>query len=358
MEKKTRAVKIGGVKIGAGFPVAVQSMTNTRTSDVKSTLAQIKRLEECGCEIVRCSVPDMDSAAAVLKIKRKIKIPLTADIHYDYRLAIEAIKNGADKIRINPGNIGSAEKVRLVVEAAKKARVPVRIGVNAGSLKPKTTYRLKASSGDKTADKMVQNLLEYIEFFEWLDFTDIVVSLKASDVPVTIMAHRLYSRLKDYPVHIGITEAGTELSGTIKSSVGLGILLNEGIGDTMRVSLTAEPEKEVYTAYRILDTLGIRKRGVEIISCPTCARTEVDVIRLAGQVEKMTINTAAVLKVAVMGCSVNGIGEAGHADIGVCGGKKIGIIFKSGKIVKKAAKKELLKYFDREIKKLIREKGK
>ena len=351
---KTREVKIGKVKIGGGNPVLVQSMTNTKTSNVKATVAQIKRLQKAGCEIIRVGVPDSKSARAIKTIKKQVKIPVVADIHYDYKLAVEAIKAGADKIRINPGNIGSADKVTKIIEAAKNKGCAIRIGVNAGSVKKinNSRFTIQNKSKNETANTMIENLMEYIEFFEMHDFTDIVVSLKASDVVSTIEAHRIYSKLRDYPVHIGITEAGTELGGIIKSSVGLGILLSEGTGDTMRVSLSAEPEKEVYAAYRILDALGIRKRGVEIISCPTCARTEIDVIGTAKRVEALTMNISKPLKIAVMGCSVNGPGEARHADIGVTGSGKLGIIFVKGKIVKKVNKKLLLKEFMKELKTL------
>ncbi len=352
----TNKVKIGKVTIGGGNPIAVQSMTNTKTANVKATVAQIQRLTSAGCEIVRCGIPDMESAQALKDIKKKIKIPLVADIHYDYRLAIESMKNGADKIRINPGNIGAAEKVQAVIEAAQKYKCAIRVGVNSGSLKAAENLKLKIESGNKTANTMVGSLMEHIEFFERLEFSDIVVSLKASDILTTFEAYKLFSKLRDYPTHIGITEAGTELGGVIKSSAGLALLLNEGIGDTMRVSLTAEPEKEIYVAYRILDALNKRKRGVDIISCPTCARTEIDVIKLAHDVEKMTMNVEKPLKVAVMGCSVNGPGEASHADIGVAGGRGIGLIFKKGKIIKKVKKAVLLKEFSKELKKSLRDK--
>lgn len=364
----TRIVRIGTVTIGGGCPVAVQSMTNTKTANVKATIAQIKRLEDAGCEIIRCGVPDADSAKAIKQIKKKIKIPLVADIHYDYRLAIEAIKNGADKVRINPGNIGGAEKVTAIIEAAKERDVAIRVGVNAGSLKPSQNSKLKSQNESKgrletrnskleTANAMVDSLLEYIDFFEMHDFSDIVVSLKASDVMTTVEAYKLFSKIKDYPMHIGVTEAGTELGGTIKSAAGLGILLYEGLGDTMRVSLTAEPEKEVYVAYRLLDALNIRKRGAEIISCPTCARTEIDVIKLAHDVEKMSFGIKKTVKIAVMGCSVNGPGEAAHADIGVSGGRGVGLIFVRGKIIKKVSKKRLLAEFRKELAKLVRGKN-
>ncbi|MEI7542894.1 MAG: flavodoxin-dependent (E)-4-hydroxy-3-methylbut-2-enyl-diphosphate synthase [bacterium] len=353
---KTRSVKIGSIIIGGGAPVAVQSMCNTKTKDVKATIEQIKRLTDLGCEIIRCGVPDMESALALDKIKSKIKIPLVADIHYDYKLAIASFKSGADKIRINPGNIGSQEKVKAIIDAAKEHKAAIRIGVNAGSLKTNATYHMTVSSGIEKVDKMVSSLMEHVEFFEKNDFKNIVVSLKAHDVPETLAAYRLFNKLRDYPLHIGITEAGTSLSGTIKSSVGLGILLNEGLGDTMRVSLTADPEEEIYAAYKILSTLGLRRVGVELISCPTCARTEINVIKLAKEVEKMTKNIKKPLKIAVMGCSVNGPGEAKEADLGVSGGRGIGLIFKGGEIIKRVPKKNLLKEFEKELKKLIKPK--
>jgi len=350
---KTRKVRIGSLHIGGGTPIRVQSMTCTKTKDINTTVRQIKSLESAGCEIIRVGVPDMDSAQAIAGIKKKINIPIVADIHYDYRLAIESIKAGADKIRINPGNIGSAEKVNLIINEAKKRKTAIRIGVNSGSLKQSTAAALKEKSGNKKADMMVASLLEYVSFFEKQDFYSIVVSLKASDVNTTVAAYRLFSQYRDYPMHIGITEAGTELGGLIKSSVGLGILLHEGLGDTVRVSLTAAPEKEVYAAYRILGDLGLRKRGVDIISCPTCARTEIDVISLAHKVEAMAIKINKPLKIAVMGCSVNGPGEAREADIGIAGGRGIGIIFKKGSMVKKVSKKDLLRVFENELGKIV-----
>jgi (E)-4-hydroxy-3-methylbut-2-enyl-diphosphate synthase len=348
----TRKVKIGNVTIGGGSPVVVQSMCSTKTRDVVRTVAQIKRLQDAGCEIVRCGVPDMESARALAKIRKKIEIPLVADIHYDYKLALAAIDGGADKIRINPGNIGSVEKVEAVIAAARRGKCAIRIGVNSGSLKENADFKLGEKSGNGRADRMVASLMEHVSFFESRGFRDIVISLKASDILTTIAAYKLAAKYTDCPAHIGITEAGTALGGIIKSSIGLGILLHEGIGDTMRVSLTEDPEKEVYTAYRILSALEIRKRGVDIISCPTCARTEIDVIKLAHRVEELTMNVEKPLKIAVMGCSVNGPGEASEADIGVAGGRGIGIIFRKGVIVKRVPKKELLKEFEKELKKI------
>lgn len=352
----TKVINIGGVKIGGKNPVLVQSMTNTDTKDIKATVAQIKNLEKAGCEIIRVSVPDYESARAIKQIKKKIKIPLVADIHFDYKLAIEAIKNGADKIRINPGNIGSDEKVLEIIKVAKKAKVPVRIGVNAGSLKKDIKYELKIKSSNDISNKMVASLMEHIEFFEKNNFENIVISLKAADVPATVEAYRLISKLRNYPLHIGITEAGTEKSGVIKSAVGLGILVYEGIGDTIRVSLSADPVEEVYTAYRILDAAGRRKHGVEIISCPTCARTEIDVIKLSRLVEDKTRYMKQPIKIAVMGCIVNGPGEAKEADIGITGSKNMAVIFKKGKIIKKINKKNVINEFLKEINKFIIQK--
>ncbi|MCE5300598.1 MAG: flavodoxin-dependent (E)-4-hydroxy-3-methylbut-2-enyl-diphosphate synthase [Spirochaetia bacterium] len=350
----TRKVRIGSMEIGGGNPVAVQSMCSTKTKDVKKTVAQIRRLQEAGCEIIRCGIPDMESAAALSKIKKDIKIPLVADIHYDYKLALAAIEHGADKIRINPGNIGSVEKLEAVIKAAKKAGIAIRVGVNSGSLKENAAFKLTHRSGNGRADRMVASLMESLGFFEKNGFRDIVISLKSSDIITTIDAYKLAAKYTDCPMHIGITEAGTELGGIIKSSIGLGVLLYSGLGDTLRVSLTAEPEKEVYAAYRILGALNLRRRGVEIISCPTCARTEIDVIKLAHRVEEMTMNVDKSLKIAVMGCSVNGPGEAREADIGVAGGRGIGLIFKKGIIIKRVPKNDLLKVFGSELNKLLK----
>jgi len=352
MSKMT--AKIGGIVIGGGNLIRVQSMTNTDTRNVKKTVAQIKKLEKAGCELVRVSVPDMESAVALKKIKSKINIPLIADIHFDHRLAIEAIKNGADKIRINPGNIGSEEKVKEIIKYAKNAKVPIRIGVNSGSLKKQVNYNLKIKSKNETANYMVASLMEYIEFFEKNDFYDLVLSLKSSEVEECVEAYRLADKLTDYPLHIGITEAGTEKSGVIKSSIGLGILLYDGIGDTIRVSLSADPVEEIYTAYRILDVTGRRKYGVEIISCPTCARTEIDVIKLAAKIEKLTLGISKPLKIAIMGCVVNGPGEAKNADLGISGSKNFGVIFKNGQIIKKVPKQKVIKEFEKELHKLLK----
>lgn len=347
--KKARKVKIGGVVIGGGAPVAVQSMTNTPTKNVAATVAQIKKLEKAGCEIIRVSIPDIKSAGALKKIKRAVKIPVVADIHYDYRLALMSLDNGADKIRINPGNIGSGNKVKEIISAAKANGAAVRIGVNAGSVKKNSNSRFRIPGENKTVKYMLENLLEHVEFFEKNRFKDIVISLKASDVLTTVEAYELFAKYRDYPLHIGITEAGTEVSGAIKSSAGLGILLYEGLGDTIRVSLSADPVREVFTAYKILGCLGLRKRGVEIISCPTCARTEINVIETAKKLEKELVDVEKPVKVAVMGCGVNGPGEAKHADIGVTGSGKYGIIFRKGRIVKKVEKQNLVAGFKKEL---------
>jgi len=334
---KTRKINIGGVVIGGGNPIAVQSMTNTDTRDLKGTVRQIKSLQEAGCEIVRVAVPDMESAKNLSKIKKAIDIPLVADIHFDWQLAIESIKQGIDKLRINPGNIGSAEKVRAVVKAAKSAGIPIRIGVNAGSLK--SAHAEKTACG--RAVKLVDSALEHVKILEDNDFFDIAVSLKASDVITTVEAYRLFAQKKNYPLHLGITEAGSLFRGTIKSSVGLGIMLNDKLGDTLRVSLTADPVEEVKAAYQILQSLDLRSTGIELISCPTCARCEVDLVKIVGEIETQLAKAHNLiakrpgrpLKVAVMGCVVNGPGEAKDADIGIAGGKKKGILFENGKVV-------------------------
>ncbi|MFC1501546.1 flavodoxin-dependent (E)-4-hydroxy-3-methylbut-2-enyl-diphosphate synthase [Elusimicrobiota bacterium] len=337
--KKTRKVKVGNVYIGGNSPITVQSMTNTDTRDVSATVNQIKRLEDAGCEIVRVAVANLDAAKKLGEIKSRINIPLVADIHFDYLLAIEAIKQGVDKLRINPGNIGSREKVETVVKAAKKAKIPIRIGVNAGSLKnihSAKTHRDRAKI-------LVDAALEHIKILESFKFYDTLVSLKASDIETTIEAYRLFSTKRNYPLHIGITESGSLLRGTIKSSVGIGILLNSGIGDTVRVSLTADPVEEVKTAYHILQSLGLRSTGVDIVSCPTCSRAEVDIIGIVDELEKRLLSIKSItskfekkpINIAVMGCVVNGPGEAKEADIGIAGGKNSGMLFKNGKIVKK-----------------------
>ena len=344
-----REINIGGVKIGGNNPVAIQSMCNTDTRDVKATVNQIKRLEEAGCEIIRVAVPDMEAAKAVADIKKLIKIPLVVDIHFDYRLAIECMKNGADKVRINPGNIGSEERVKAVVDMAKERQIPIRIGVNGGSLDKKLLQKY----GGVAADALVESALEHIEILDNLNFRDIVVSIKVSDVPVMLEAYRKFDKISDIPLHIGVTEAGTLRSGTIKSAVGIGALLSEGIGDTMRVSLTADPVEEIYAAFDILKILGLRKQGATLVSCPTCGRTQLDLINIATEVEKRISSINTPLKVAVMGCAVNGPGEAREADIGIAGGKGEGLIFKKGEILKKVPQENLVNELMKEIEGMI-----
>lgn len=343
--KKTKVVKIGNIKIGGGNPVAVQSMANTDTRDVKSTIKQIKELEKAGCEIIRVAVPDEKAAKAIGEIKKGIKIPLVCDIHFDYKLALESINQGADKIRINPGNIGSTDKVKQVVLACKKRKIPIRIGVNVGSLKTEIVKKY-----GRTPKGMAASALENIRILEGLNFRDIVISLKASDVLRTVEAYRMLSKKVNYPLHLGITEAGTPKSGIIKSSIGMGILLEEGIGDTLRVSLTENPVEEVRVAWEILKALNLRKRGPVLVSCPTCGRTEINLIKLANQVEKELLKIEKPIKVAVMGCVVNGPGEASEADIGIAGGKKAGVLFKKGKIIKTLPENKLLTELLKEIK--------
>lgn len=346
--KRTGQLTLGGLKIGGGAPVVVQSMTKTDTRDVSSTVSQIKRLESAGCEVVRVAVPDSDAAGAIRGIRERINIPIIADVHFDYRLALEAIENGADGLRINPGNIGNREKVREVVSMAKDKGIPIRIGVNAGSLEKDLLKKYK----HPTPKALVESAGRHIKILEDLKFREIKVSLKASDVLKTVEAYRLFSKAYRYPLHIGISEAGPAFQGTIKSAVGLGILLSEGIGDTMRVSLTADPVEEVKVAYEILKSLHLRQRGPEIISCPTCGRCQ---INIRGIVEKVEIGLAKIkkpLKVAVMGCVVNGPGEAREADIGIAGGKGVGILFRNGRVVKKIKESELLSVLMKEIEKL------
>ena len=329
--KKTKVIKVGDVLIGGDNPVIVQSMTNTPTSDINKTVRQIKKLEKAGCEIVRVSVPDEKSAKAIEKIKENIKIPVIADIHFSYKLAIMAIENGADGIRINPGNIGNTQRIKKIIDCAKFHSIPIRVGVNSGSIKKNILKKY----GSPTVDALVESCIENIRTLEKFNFTEIKVSLKSSNVLTTIESYKKISKIINYPLHIGITEAGTIKSGTIKSSVGLGILLYSGIGDTIRVSLSGDPVEEVFVAYKILNSLGIRKTGVEIISCPTCARTEINVSKLAEKLENKLENIKKHIKIAVMGCVVNGPGEAKEADIGVAGSKDSGVIFLKGKIVKK-----------------------
>ena len=326
LRMQTKEVKIGSVTIGGAHPVAIQSMTNTKTEDVAATVEQILRLEAAGCEIVRCTVPTMEAAKALKEIKKQIHIPLVADIHFDYKMAIAAIENGADKIRINPGNIGSEERVRAVVEKAKEYGVPIRIGVNSGSLeKP-----LLEKYGGVTAEGIVESALDKVHMIESMGYDNLVVSIKSSDVLMCVKAHELIAKQCPYPLHVGITESGIIYSGNIKSSVGLGIILHEGIGNTIRVSLTGDPVEEIRSAKLILKTLGLRKGGIEVVSCPTCGRTQIDLIGLANEVEKMVQEFPLDIKVAVMGCVVNGPGEAKEADLGIAGGIGEGLLIKKG----------------------------
>lgn len=341
----TKEVRIGSVTIGGDHPVAIQSMTNTKTEDVKATVEQILRLEAAGCEIVRCTVPTMAAAEALKEIKKQIHIPLVADIHFDYKMAIAAIENGADKIRINPGNIGSEERVRAVVEKAKEYNVPIRIGVNSGSLEKS----LLEKYGGVTAEGIVESALDKVHMIEAMGYDNLVVSIKSSDVLMCVKAHELIAPQCPYPLHVGITESGTIYSGNIKSSVGLGIILHEGIGNTIRVSLTGDPVEEIRSAKLILKTLGLRKGGIEVVSCPTCGRTQINLIGLANEVEKMVQEFPLDIKVAVMGCVVNGPGEAKEADLGIAGGIGEGLLIKKGEIVRKVKEEELLETLRQEL---------
>lgn len=343
-----REVNIGGVKIGGNNPVAIQSMCNTDTRDVKATVNQILKLEEAGCEIIRVAVPDMEAAEAIKKIKEQIHIPLVVDIHFDYKLALESMKNGADKVRINPGNIGSKERVKAVVDMAKAGGIPIRIGVNGGSLEK----NLLEKYGSVTADALVESALGHIAILDELNFNDIVVSIKVSNVPKMLEAYRKFNAISDIPLHVGVTEAGTVRSGTIKSAVGIGALLSEGIGDTIRVSLSADPVEEIYAAYDILRILELRKSGVEFVSCPTCGRTQIDLISIATEVEKRVAKLDKHIKVAVMGCAVNGPGEARDADIGLAGGKGECLIFSHGKILRKVPEAVAVEELMKEVEKL------
>lgn len=350
--RRTRVLQIGKVAIGGDNPIAVQSMTNTRTEDAAATIAQIKKLEQLGCEIIRCTVPTMEAAAALLKIKKEIDIPLIADIHFDHKLALASIAAGVDGLRLNPGNIGSSEKVVEVVKAAKERNIPIRIGVNAGSL-PRD---LLEKYGHPTAEAMVEAAWRHIHILEDLHYTNIKVSLKCHDVPMTIAAYRLLAGQCDYPLHVGITEAGTVNSGIIKSAVGIGTLLADGIGDTIRVSLTGDPANEVKVAYQILKSLGLRVYGPTLVSCPTCGRTAINLEKLALGVERYLEEIKVPITVAVMGCVVNGPGEAREADIGIAGGKDEGLIFKKGEIIKKVPEGEILQELFKEIDKIVSER--
>lgn len=341
----TKVIHIGNRVIGGGNPILIQSMTNTRTEDVKSTVEQILRLEEAGCEIIRCTVPTMEAAEAVREIKKQIHIPLVADIHFDYRMAIAAIENGADKIRINPGNIGGADKVEAVVKAARERNIPIRVGVNSGSLEK----NLVEKYGGVTAEGIVESALDKVRMIENLDYDNLVISIKSSDVMMCVKAHELLAGKTPYPLHVGITESGTVTSGNIKSGIGLGLILSLGIGDTIRVSLTGDPVEEIHSAKIILRTLGLRKGGIEVVSCPTCGRTKIDLISLASQVEKMAADFDLDIKVAVMGCVVNGPGEAKEADIGIAGGIGEGLLIKKGEIIRKVPESELLETLRQEL---------
>lgn len=336
--ERTKVVQIGNVKIGGGNPIAIQSMTNTKTEDVDATVAQIHALEKAGCEIIRCAVPTIEAAEALGKIKKQIHIPLVADIHFDYRLAIAAIENGADKIRINPGNIGDASRVQAVVDKAKEHGIPIRVGVNSGSLEK----NLVEKYGGVTAEGLVESAMDKVHMIEEMGYDNLVVSIKSSDVLMCVKAHELIADQCKYPLHVGITESGTLLAGNIKSSIGLGLILHQGIGDTIRVSLTGDPTEEIKSAKLILKTLGLRRGGIEVVSCPTCGRTKIDLIGLANQVEQMVADIPLDIKVAVMGCVVNGPGEAKEADIGIAGGIGEGLLIKKGEIVKKVKEDELL----------------
>lgn len=346
--KKTKVIKIGNEYIGGSNKILIQSMCNTDTRDIKSTVNQISLLEDAGCEIIRVAVPDMEAANALKEIKSKIKIPLVADIHFDYRLALKAIENGIDKLRINPGNIGNYQRVKEVVNSAKERNIPIRIGVNSGSLEKDILNKYKAV----TPEGLVESALKHVDMLEGLDYENIVISIKASNVQFTIKSYKLLSEKVNYPLHLGITESGTVFSGSIKSAVGIGAILSMGIGDTIRVSLTGNPVEEIKTAKEILKSIGLRKFGIEFISCPTCGRTEIDLISIAEKVEKQCININKNIKVAVMGCAVNGPGEAKEADIGIAGGKGYGLIFKKGEILRKVTESELIEQLIMEINKL------
>lgn len=341
----TRVVQIGNRRIGGGNPILIQSMTNTKTEEVNETVQQILSLEEAGCEIIRCAVPTMEAALALKEIKKQIHIPLVADIHFDYRLAIASIENGADKIRINPGNIGNLDRIRAVVDAAKEKTIPIRVGVNSGSLEKELVEKYHGV----TAEGLVESALDKVRIIEELGYENLIISIKSSDVLMCAKAHEQIAEKTKYPLHVGITEAGTLYSGNIKSAVGLGIILSQGIGDTIRVSLTGPPIEEIKSARRILKTLGLRKGGVEVVSCPTCGRTQIDLIGLANQVETMVQDIPLDIKVAVMGCVVNGPGEAKEADIGIAGGAGVGLLIKKGEVIKKVPESELLSVLREEL---------
>lgn len=344
----TKVIQIGDRVIGGGNPILIQSMTNVPTEDVEACVEQILRLEAAGCEIIRCTVPNETAAKALGEIKKRIHIPLVADIHFDYKMAIAAMENGADKIRINPGNIGKIENVKAVVDVAKERNIPIRVGVNSGSLEKNILEKY----GRVTAEGIVESAIDKVKIIEDLGYDNMVISIKSSDVLMCVKAHELIAKETNYPLHVGITESGTMYSGNIKSSVGLGIILYQGIGDTIRVSLTGDPVEEIRTANLILKTLGIRKGGISLVSCPTCGRTQIDLISLANKVEKIVENYDADLKIAVMGCAVNGPGEAKEADLGIAGGRGEGLIIKKGEIIRKVPEDKLLSEFEEELKQM------
>lgn len=349
---ETKVVQIGKRQIGGGNPILIQSMCNTKTEDVEATVEQILALEHAGCDIIRVAVPTMEAAAALTEIKRQIHIPLVADIHFDYRLAIAAIECGADKIRINPGNIGSRERIQAVVDKAKEYGVPIRVGVNSGSLEKSLVEKY----GGVTAEGLVESALDKVALIEQMGYDNLVISIKSSDVMMCVKAHELIAKKTHYPLHVGITEAGTVIAGNIKSAVGLGLILSQGIGDTIRVSLTGSPLEEIKSAKLVLKTLGLRRGGVEVVSCPTCGRTQIDLIGLANQVETLVQGYPLDIKVAVMGCVVNGPGEAKEADLGVAGGIGEGLLIRKGEIVKKLPESELLPALKAELDRMVEEK--
>lgn len=342
---KTKVIHIGNRVIGGGNPILIQSMTNTKTDDVSATVKQIQALEKAGCEIIRCTVPTLEAAKAIREIKKEISIPLVADIHFDYKMAIAAMEHGADKIRINPGNIGSKEKVAEVVKVAKERNIPIRVGVNSGSLEKELVEKYHGV----TAEGIVESALDKVHLIEDLGYDNLVISIKSSDVLMSVKAHELLAGKTVYPLHVGITESGTITSGNIKSSIGLGIILHEGIGDTIRVSLTGDPVEEIKSAKLILKTLGLRKGGIEVVSCPTCGRTNIDLIGLATQVENLVQGYDLDIKVAVMGCAVNGPGEAKEADLGIAGGNGEGLLIKHGEVVRKIPETEILSTLKQEL---------
>lgn len=348
MRRETKKIRVGNVYIGGDAPISIQSMTNTKTSDIEATVSQIHALTNAGCDIVRVAVPDMEAAESILGIKKQITIPLVADIHFDYRLALKAMENGADKIRINPGNIGSAERVKEVVQIAQERQIPIRIGVNGGSLEKE----LLKKYGHICAEALVESAMGHVKILEGLDFYNTIISIKSSDVRISLKAHQLLSQKTDYPLHIGVTEAGTPYGGAIKSAVGIGAILLSGIGDTIRVSLTGDPVLEVKAAREILKACGLYRKGVVFISCPTCGRTQINLIDIAQKVEKALENVEKPIKVAVMGCIVNGPGEAREADIGIAGGKDMAVIFKKGEIIRKVPESQIVEILLEEIKKL------